>query len=601
MTGSTRSRFGWFTADKLWSVYQRMPKAGPVNTFTALSAATGAGKTTSAAALMVHLAVTEGAASAYVAPSIAVAEEVLQHLLKLTAGTDVTVAAYSTIHRERATDKDLRNYAEAGTRPSRQYAEDAVKSAQLIVVTHHRWSREAETGLDLGVLKCAGTDRAVVFVDEEPSLDLTLNRQPEDISALVTLLAPKDTTDSHKLADVAALRNIHDRMRTIVDAPGGAFLQESDIVTQDDLLALALLEKQQVTDAAARLGYGEREATLKGALETLEFLRLAAQGRVFFDRRTGFHAYGAPVKPLPRHIILDGTADLNGMYAIGKHVTVVNALQADYRNLGLFTVRSPKGIGGRFNANGVLKNSDTVQRYLGWFMPFLESQTKPGEQVLVYCKKDMLRYSIHRSPEFDDNDAELKGRAQDHLGRERLLTTYKGRLIHWSTFGHGRGLNLWKDCTAYFRLGDFMLTTGATVARIGATTGEQFTAADLRYLNAAGIKDARMWAVQSAFAAVSNKQDSMRTSPRCLDDDGVAAPGRLYMVDCDLGILETYRERMFPGAPAYVHLGDQADAEISHSQRVSSGSDDFPPKRSPMDGAAARVAETPHIQGVSSG
>lgn len=576
------SAFERATAEKLWSTYQRMPKGGDVKTFTALSAATGAGKTTSAVALMCHLALTSGASSAYVAPSIAVAEEVLKHLLRLTDGTDISVAAYSSIHRSRATEKDLRDYAEQGTRPSRQYTEDEFKAAQIVVTTHHRWRREADTDKDLGVLKREGRDRAAVFVDEEPSLELTLVRRPEDVSRLATLVAPKSTSDSMNRA-AETLRRIHERMRAITDSADGAFLQESDIVTDNDILALAMLDGQEVSQCTSRLPYGVRQDALKDGLETLEFLRLAAQGRVFFDRRTGFHAYGSPVRPLPRHIILDGTADLNGLYAIGQHVSVVNALKADYSRVNLYAVKSPKDVRGRFNEKGILKNNETVRKYLSWFLPFLIDNTREGQHVLVYCKKDLLRYGVHCSPEFNDG-------AQ----KDAHLTTLRGRTIHWCHFGYGRGLNLWKHCTAYFRLGDFMLPTATAVARIGATTGETFSGEDLRWFNAAGIRDARIAAVQGAFAAVSNKQDAARIGIRNLDDEGVAAPGDLFMIDCELSILQAYRERMFPGSREYTYLGDYGIPEVvtgeSHDiQRKSSGSGDI--LRSPTDGAAARVAE----------
>jgi len=569
------SAFERATADALWSAYRSMPKAGDVHAFTALSAATGAGKTTSACALMTYLARTEAASCAYVVSTIAVAEEVHRHLAKLLPGE---VACYTSVHKVGASPRTLDNYADQNVTPSAQYTEAAFRSARLVVTTHERWRHEVASKLDLGVLKHNGKDRSLIVVDEEPELDHSVVRQPEDVSALASLLADVTRADEargfgfstdHHAAET--LLSIHGRMRSIKDNAVGHYLQAAEVVTADDLKVLESVTTQDLTARVMALGISDRTEALDYHRGTLEFLKLAAQGRVFYSRDEGgaFYAYGFPVQPQPRHLILDGTADLNGMYAVGKHVSVVSAVPANYERVKLYAVQPPKRFRGRMRNTGILCDDREVEDYLSWFMPFLLERTKPGQHVLVYCKKLMLSYGVHKAPEFDDSGSR----------HARYTSTLQGRTIHWCSFGRGRGSNDWKHCTAYFRLGDFMLKKALMMARIAATTGERYTAADLRRYNSGALKDVRLKQAESALLATTNKQDAARICIRHLDDDGRAAAAELYMVDCDLATLQSYRERMFPEATQYTVITCEDNGGTTEGTA-----------RVPNDGAASRVA-----------
>jgi hypothetical protein len=146
---------------------------------------------------------------------------------------------------------------------------------------------------------------------------------------------------------------------------------------------------------------------------------------------------------------------------------------------------------------GILRNDSAAHDYLAWFLPFLLERTGPGEHVLVYCKKRLLEFGVHKATEFDDS------------GNRRA----------------------------------------------------RYSAADLRRLNSGTIRDTRVQQAQAAHLATTNKQDAARTCIRHLDDDGRAAAADLYMVDCDLAALMQHRDRMFPGAKEYTVLtcGDPED------------------------------------------
>jgi hypothetical protein len=86
-------------------------------------------------------------------------------------------------------------------------------------------------------------------------------------------------------------------------------------------------------------------------------------------------------------VILDGTADLNGLYAVGQHVSVLSGVRADYSRVRLHAVEPPKGLRGTMRTSGTLRSAKAVGDYLRWFLPFLVSRTHEGQHVLVYCKK----------------------------------------------------------------------------------------------------------------------------------------------------------------------------------------------------------------------
>ncbi len=436
------SAFERATAAALMEAYERMPKRGPVKTFTALSAATGAGKSTSACALMVYLARTQWHTSAYVVPTIAVAEEIHRHLLKLTEGTAYTVACWTSVHKANASSRVLDQYAEQNVVPARRYTEQQFKAAQLVVTTHDRWKHELTTGTDLGVLKCNGGDRDLVVVDEEPELEYTVVRQPEDVSALASLLAPPDVapegaahgfTAVHPAADTLAV--VHERMRAIKDNATGQFLRTAEVVTEADAETLASVDRRELTGRIALLSIADRQAALELHLGTLQFLKLCAQGRVFYTRGNdgGFYAYGSPAAPQPRHLILDGTADLNGMYAIGKHVSVVNPFPANYERVRLHAVKLPreltKEIGGKMNDKGMLRNDETVATYLRWFVPFLLEHTQRGTEGAGLRKE--VAAGLRRAP---SGRVQRQHRPQQPL-RDRASWTHHPLVQLWAGSG----------------------------------------------------------------------------------------------------------------------------------------------------------------------
>lgn len=551
MIGREPSAFMREVARVLWDIYvNRMPREGATSAFPALSAATGGGKTLAACALLAYLAETEGATGAYVVETIESVEQARGYLEALMPGR---VAAYSALHRDRAPPVKIREYAYRGVTVAARFSEEQFRSTGIVVTTHDRWKRDLTEDKDCGVLRCRGVERSLVVVDEEPDLQVTFQRQPEDVSALASLLADRQLdseartfgfTKSHHAADT--LRAIHDRMRIVKDYANSALIRATaDLVTAEDAAQLATITRQ---DLAKRLE-GIDSMSLDDHWETVQFLLAAAEGRVFYskDSSSSFHAYAFRLPVKARHIVLDGTADLNGLYAVGSHVTVVEGPTPNYGNLQLFAVTLPKGIG-TIHPEGALRNAYAARPLMEWLFAFIEEHTQSGERVLIYGKQRLLDFGLHSLPEFDDSG---KG--------DRSMTTYLGRELHWVNFGRGRGLNKWKDCTVYIRLGDFWMKKAVAIATVGSVTRRKLSERELRYLSSGRSRHAEVRHVMETHVAVSNKQDAARCCIRNLADDGSCPPARAYMVDCDLGLLVKYQARMFPGSAPYRLIGSNGE------------------------------------------
>lgn len=571
MIGREPSAFMRATAHSLWQAFlMRMPTEGQPVAFPAVSAATGSGKSLAACALLAFLAEeSEHHSGAYVVETIEAVEEVRQWLERLAPGK---VAAYSSIHHAKvaSTSQTARNYAERGITAGAQFTEEQFKAARIVVTTHARWKRDLE-GADGGVLRCNGKERSLVIVDEEPNLQVSYTRQPEHVSALLSVLSDHVRSDearsfgftsAHHAA--AALGAIHDRMRAVKDNLMQPQIVGADLVTAEDAEALSTVTPE---DISRRL-WGKDSASAAFHAETLEFLKAAAQGRVFYSKDEGgaFYAYAFRLPVKARHIVLDGTADLNGVYAVGGHVSTAPTPNPNYRNLELFAVTPPPEFRGQMRARGMLRDIYRLTPYMAWLFGFIEQQTKPGESVLIYAKQALLSFGLHNRPEYDDSGA-----------NDRNLTTFKGRELHWCNFGRGRGINKWKDCNVYIRLGDFYLKRATAVQTVGSITNRKFNALELRHLSSPSARDADVTTVQEGHLIVTNKQDAARTIIRQLDDTGVCPAARAYMVDCDLTLLVKHQAAMFPGANPY-RVIDANGTAIGTSSRTEGG------------GAAARVS-----------
>jgi hypothetical protein len=549
VTGRAPTAFEVTTARSLFDAFvAASDNSGPVS-FQVVSAPTGGGKTIGALALLAYL---HPRPSCFITRTIEEVNAILEQLLRvLPAGS---VAAFSTLHRVGA---DRRTVAEKerelGIKLAGQYTESRFAAAPVVVATHERWRREHTEGRDLGVRRCAGHDRAVIIVDEDPEVERTHVRQPEDVSALLSLLTDTPTkeearayrfTTSHHAA--TTLGAVHDRMRALKDnATLPVLSSNAGLILPDEAEAIRGLSSDDVRRRARLLADrgglpGNLLQKTDEALETLSFLHAVCDGMAFYSKdATGagaFHGYRTAVPPERRTLILDGTSELNGLYGMSSGMRIVRGPEPSYEAVEIYYVLPPTEFEGRMKPTGILRTSWSAKPYMEWLRTFLLTHIRPGERVLVYGKKQLIAYGLHK--ELGDGI------------ESPLETRLDSREIHFVNFGRGRGSNRWKDFDVYVQLGDFHQKKAVLVSKIGSIRSRVFSSAELDTLSSGTTRHADYLTTREGHLAITAKQDASRIRIRNLGDDGRAPAARLYFVDTDLGLLQRMQPTMFPGSKA---------------------------------------------------
>ncbi|EXJ16000.1 DEAD/DEAH box helicase family protein [Imhoffiella purpurea] len=540
--------------------------------FQAVVSPTGGGKTVSTMALLIHaMGVNPAFSGAFITETIEEAHEIYTSLRQVIEQGELAI--YTSLHKP-GVDPDTLEDAreEKGIKVTETFTEADFAKARLVVCTHTRWKSDIEGKRDKGVLHWTQpggnkVPRSLVVVDEDPKLDLIWARQPNHVSALADVLSGIITgaearsfgfVDTHPA--VPHLRSVARKMEEIKDKEkrkvleGGFRFSPEEKETILDLTWEDLLQRLNHLPPARMRELGDRH------WGTVEFLKAAITGRFFYSRTTdsAFHAYQRAVPAQPNTVILDGTADLNQMYVIGGNVSFVTGMKPDYSAVQVNHVTPPSKFVGQMRPKGIIGNAYKTRDYLSWLKEFVIAQTAPGEEVLVYGKKDLLAMKFQKlyledpspdSQERDDN---------------RSTVNWAGRTVHFANFGRGRGSNKWKNCTAYFRLGDHYMPKGITVAKIGSVTGQAFSPADLDKLSSGKTSDPMYNDAQNSHLLICNKQDAARICIRNIDSQAKAQAGRLYLVDVDYQLISANLQRLFPGAEKVRRLDE-------HGQEIETG------------------------------
>lgn len=528
----------------------RALKVPQADRFMAVSAPTGGGKTTAALSTMIDL-YQQGGRVAYVAPTVELCQAAYEHLSGFVSDDDLAI--YTHIHKEGASKAALAlARIEKGIEVTRPWNEDKAIAAPVLIVTHHRWARDITGSKNLGII-----DRDLIIVDEEPRLDVTFTCQPEDVSRLMSVIMDANAK-SHLAKILPQLHAIHDRMRNIKDAADKPQIRPTkDLLTVGNWYSISKMLDHQ-TLIALSLSHGAEGDLLDSLINTVSFLKAAARGRVFYskDRGGAFYAWDSMINPQPRHVLLDGTADLNYL-AVSQNVEVVDDCRPDYRNLTLTHVLPPKEFRDYLKpSNGYIDSRTALQPYWAWVKKFMLDHTKPGDHVLVYAKQKFVEKEVHKNP--DDGIA------------DPYTTVWEGRTFHFVHFGRGRGLNKWRHCTKYFRLSEFFPNKGHTLAKLGSIHSEHYTPAELNHLSSPKARNARWEAARDAWINTHSKQDLARTAIRNLDDFGIAEAVDAYLIDSPLAHWVKYQHVKFPGSPPMAVMGHQ---EVVESNGSTSGPD----------------------------
>jgi hypothetical protein len=337
----------------------------------------------------------------------------------------------------------------------------------------------------------------VLIHDEEPAIDRVMAFDSTGIKHLWHLVAES----GERVNTAAALEHIHARASSIeqqfTSGKGAPKMVDVSLIEWEEAVLLDALHPKTV-DKYIKASPKERRLDREKLLETLDALKCAAKGRVFFGAwMRDFLAYDAAVAPHPRMIVLDATADILAT-AVGNTIHVVEGVPSpNYRTLTTIFVAPPANMADKFVFGGLFKDRPGAERAFTFLKDVILEHTKPGSKILVHVKKDFR---------------DLLSRAERHFELE-------GRMVDIIHFGTGRGSNRWKDFDVDIRLTDFFPRREVLAAKLGAY-GRTLDQKALNRLSSGNCPDRQLQGLYDAAVLIASKQDTARMRVRQLDGSG---------------------------------------------------------------------------------
>jgi hypothetical protein len=271
--------------------------------------------------------------------------------------------------------------------------------------------------------------------------------------------------------------------------------------------------------------------------KVIGFARSLARGLAFINRdRVGqerggrFVGYRLIFTPTPGTILLDATADIDGIEKIVPDSRrSIPVPSVDYSNLEVIHIDTPIGLfkGKRRSTQELCKSARTAEPYAAWIKRTIIDNTKPGDIVLAIVHHKLLE---HRYLPQDDS----------------LKLDIEGRKVAFSHWGFGIGSNKWKSAGVVFLFGEHYLPRVPTIANVMSLSGVS-PAAYLPKVDNPNHRDKSYRAVSLGHLARWEKQLACRGNVRNTSLDGVCGKQRLF-VTAEFDRFMDQKDRMFRGA-----------------------------------------------------
>src|SRR5262252_7420643 len=366
--------------------------SGPHRLHT-VSAPAGGGKTSYSYALM--LALTRHAeqtpsspyGSIFVVDQIKKADEAFKDVNALVPGK---VAVWTTEH-----DRGCKNRTKV-PHPAAEFTKDELRHYPIIIVTHAFYNGKDGNKAHIFVRdKRVQSGRALTVVDE----------RPEEVEHYeITLKEAQDIREKFE-AKRPDLKDKLDRLMLFIMpyslSDGGVIMRASDHFEQDFIAdQLSWFTSGEAHGVLCRHGQA-----ISGLDQFFGFARALAGGCAFaikIGQVVQFVGWQRKIKLRPGMILLDATADIDGVSLIVPWRQHTRTPQAHYGNLEI--VHVPQHTKKRLSE--YLKKAANQRAYVKWMVETIKEHMAPGERGLVVCKKAL--FDSERVPQWPDGDPRFK-------------------------------------------------------------------------------------------------------------------------------------------------------------------------------------------------
>jgi len=483
--------------------------------YRVVSAPTGSGKSSYAQALIkAYIEVFPDASVLFLVETIAQAEDTYRSISALIGKENVAV--WTSAH-------DIRPSADAvqqehGFVPERCFSVDDLERYPVVIATHRFYMGRRASKATV----YQGQPRTLTFVDERAADVSIFDVDTGLIKTVRDRLAEKHSAN---LEHVEELTFLHDHLEAIWQSASGK--DAFDEIPKGTNIDLSWFNSNEANDYIT-----SSEETIR---TVFGFGRALAKGFAFLSRYdecgngARFVGYEMNMPLTPGTILLDATADIDGVALVVGNRRPVWVPAVDYRNLSITHIEPqlPK----RKTVSAVIKQGKLARPYAEWIMETIRQNSQPGEKVLAVAHKGLFDHDYlpdaHR-----DFSVPL-----DVDGRQVCF-------IHW---GMGIGSNRWKDATAVFLFGEFPIPKRAMVAIKLGLRGHPATAAALAPFQSPNPRTAGLKELIEGNLCRWMKQLAMRGNARNIDADGFCGQQRLYVTGEFERLIE-HKDRMFPGA-----------------------------------------------------
>ncbi len=483
--------------------------------YRVVSAPTGSGKSSYAQAFAraVIEAHPEGSVL-FLVDTIQQAEDTYREMSALVG--QANVAVWTNAHDKRTAAAAIER--QHGYVPQHRFSVDDLENYPVAIATHkfYMGSRASKATV------FQGKRRRITFIDEKAADVSIFDVDTGLIKTVRDRLAERHTAN---LEHVRQLTVLHDHLEAVwQSAPGKAAFDEIPEPTKVDLSWFATDQANNYiasSDDQLRNVFGFGRALAKG------FAFLSRYDE--FGKGARFVGYEMNMPLTAGTILLDATADIDGVSLIVNNRKPVRVPQVNYSNLTITHIE-PQVAKGK-TVSEVVKQAKYARPYSQWIIETIRQNSQPGEKVLAVAHKALFDHEY-----LPDGHREFTS-PLDLEGREVCL-------IHWGT---GIGSNRWKGATVVFLFGEFHIPKRAMVGTTLGLQGQRATAAILSPFQSPNPRGTALKALREGGLCRWMKQLAMRGNARNIDADGFCGEQRLYVTG-EFERLIAHKDRMFPSA-----------------------------------------------------
>jgi hypothetical protein len=235
-------------------------------------------------------------------------------------------------------------------------------------------------------------------------------------------------------------------------------------------------------------------------------------------------------------VLLDATADIDGITSLCPWRSHVKLPQASYANLSI--VHAPSST--RQKLSTYLKLAKNRRAYVDWMKQTILAHTEPGQRGLVVCKKRL--FDDRNVPDWSERDARFE---KPETYQREYGWQLEGRKLcatHWG--GFGIGVSTWRDADVVFLFDEFHRPRRVTIARAQGLMSAKATEGPLARMNTLNSKTAQVDRLHEGHLLRWTKQMALRGKGRNFDEHGVCGCQKVVCA----GSSEQY-ERLVANAP----------------------------------------------------